>query len=332
MTGRNPTLILLAGPVLLAAGLLLSLRYGSADIALADLVHALVKYDPSVMEDQIVLSSRLPRALGSMLIGALLSVSGAVMQGVTRNYLAAPSILGVTEGSVLFVTVGMVFWSSSRTELFVLSFLGSIVSLLIVFGIARLVPHGFQPVRLAIIGLVSGTLFGSVATGLGIYFGKAQNLSFWYNARLDKFDFDQLKLGLPFIVTGFVLALLLSKSITILSLGEETAVGLGVRRQLIMTLSIVSVALMTGASVALAGSISFIGLVVPHITRFLVGHDYRWIIPCSAMLGAVFLCYADLLSRFVNHPYETPVSLVITILCIPFFMYLIHRKGGTQGV
>ncbi|MGO4371594.1 FecCD family ABC transporter permease, partial [Paenibacillus sp. MCAF20] len=116
------------------------------------------------------------------------------------------------------------------------------------------------------------------------------------------------------------------------SLGEETAASLGMRPMLIRTTAMLAVALMTGSAVAIGGNIAFIGLVVPHIARFLVGTDYRWLIPCSGLIGGVFLCFSDIASRFFNYPYETPITIVISIICIPFFIYLVYKKGGTQGV
>ncbi|MED1949357.1 iron ABC transporter permease [Brevibacillus centrosporus] len=332
MVRNSPLILLLCSPILLIFGIFLSISYGAADITFQQVWHAVFSYDPENVSDNIIMTSRLPRALGSLLIGCLLAVSGAMMQGVTRNYLASPSILGVSDGSVLFVTIALVFFSNSSMELMIFSFLGSLVATLFVFGISRIIPNGFQPVRLAIIGVVTGTLFSSVATGISIYFKMAQSVSFWYNTRLDKMDISLLKLSLPFGLAGLILAILLSRSITILSLGDDTATNLGMKTPVVKGLSMIAVALMTGAAVAVAGSIAFIGLVIPHITRFLVGTDYRWIVPCSGCLGAIFLCFADVLSRFVNAPYETPITIVISFVCIPFFIYLVYKKGGSQGV
>lgn len=254
------------------------------------------------------------------------------MQGVTRNYLASPSIMGVSEGSAFFVTLAIIFVTASSLGLMLFSFVGSLAAIALVFGIAKIAPNGFQPVRLAIIGIVIGTFFSSLAAGLAHFFQISQSVSFWYNARLDKLDMGDVYLILPFACIGLIMAILLSKTVTILSLGEETAAGLGTRPALIRTAAMLAVAVMTGSAVAIGGNVAFIGLVIPHIARYLVGTDYRWIIPCSGLLGGVFLCFADILSRFVNYPYETPVTIVISVICIPFFIYLVYRKGGAPGV
>lgn len=332
MVRNNPIIILLCSPVLLVLGVFLSIRYGAVELDLQDVWHAIVHYNPDNMTDVIIVTSRLPRALGAIMIGCLLAVSGALMQGVTRNYLASPSIMGVSDGSALFVTLAMIFFARSSVELIVFSFIGSLVAVFLVYGMASLVPNGMQPVRLAIIGIIIGTFCSSIAAGLAIYFKLSQSVSFWYNARLDKMDLTLVKMALPFALIGLVLAILLSKSVSIISMGEETAVSLGIKTTLVKCMAMVSVALMTGASVAIAGSIALVGFIVPHMVRFMVGTDYRWIIPCSGIMGGAVLCYADIASRFVNHPYETPIAIVISFIGIPFFIYMVHKKGGAQGV
>lgn len=323
---------MLCSPILLVIGLIMSIRYGAAEISNQDVWHAIIHYDPTNMSDTIIMTARLPRALGAILIGCLLSVSGALMQGVTRNYLASPSILGVSDGSALFVTIAMISFANGSMTLMIFSFIGSLVAVGLVFGMASLIPDGMRPVRLAIIGIIVGTFFNSIATSLSIYYKMSQSVSFWYNARLDKMDLTMVKMALPFAIVGLILALLLSKSITILSLGEESAINLGMKTAYIKGLAMLAVALMTGASVAIAGAIALVGFIIPHMVRFLVGTDYRWVIPCSGLLGGAFLCFADIASRFVNHPYETPITIVVSFICIPFFIYLVYKKGGSQGV
>ncbi|MNN63443.1 Iron-uptake system permease protein FeuB [compost metagenome] len=135
---------------------------------------------------------------------------------------------------------------------------------------------------------------------------------------------------IPFGVAGLLLAFGISKSVTVTSLGEEMAVSLGQKTKWVKALSLLSVIYLTGTAVALVGKIAFVGLVIPHITRFIVGVDYRSIIPCSAVVGAVFLAFCDIISRYINFPFETPIGVVTAIVGIPFFLYLIRTKGGEQ--
>lgn len=325
----NPVVLLLLAPPLIVATLLLSVLYGAKSIGAADAFGALLHFNPDSLDHQIIMTSRLPRAVGALCIGAFLAVSGALMQGMTRNYLASPSIMGVSDGSVFVVTIGMLLLpDSTKLELIAYSLLGSAAGAGLVFAIAWTLPGGLSPVRMAIIGTVIGTFLSGVSEALATFFQISQKLSFWYNARLHAMDPALIKLSIPFAVAGLTLALLLSRSITILSLGDEISANLGQRTAWVKGLTLLSVILLTGISVALAGKIAFVGLLIPHMVRYLVGVDYRWVIPCSAAVGGLFLAWCDIGSRFINFPFETPVGVVTAVFGVPFFLYLIKTRGG----
>ena len=254
------------------------------------------------------------------------------MQGMTRNYLASPSIMGVSDGAAFVITLCMVIDPGMTSYHMILySMVGSALGAGIVFGFGSMIPNGLSPVRLAIIGSVIGTFLSSISAAIASYFQISQNVSFWYNARLHQIDPALLKMAIPFGIVGIILALYISKSITILSLGDEISINLGQRTQLIKVISIISVVCLTGTAVALVGKIGFVGLIIPHITRFLVGVDYKWVIPCSGVIGGVFLALCDIISRFVNYPFETPIGVVTALVGIPFFLYLIRTRGGEQN-
>ncbi len=181
---------------------------------------------------------------------------------------------------------------------------------------------------MAIIGTIIGTFLSSVATALATYFQTSQNISFWYNARLHQLEPTLLKVVLPFACIGLFLAIAISKQMTVLSLGTDVAKGLGQRDRLIKLLAGLAVVILTGCSVSLAGNIGFVGLIIPHISRFLVGVDFKWTIPFAGLLGSVFLAFADIGSRFLNYPFETPISVVTATIGVPFFLYLIKSRGG----
>ncbi|MCG7318931.1 MULTISPECIES: FecCD family ABC transporter permease [Brevibacillus] len=326
-----PVAILLTSPVFIVILMALSIVYGTKNIELSAVQDAIFHFDSGNVDHQIIMHSRLPRAVGALLIGAFLAMSGALMQGMTRNFLASPSIMGVSDGSAFVITVCMIFMpNTSSLQMIMYSLIGSAIGVGIVLGFASLLPNGMTPVRLAIIGTVIGTVLSSMSQALSTYFQISQNLSFWYNSRLHQIDPDLITLAIPFAIVGILLALFLSKSITILSLGEEIAVNLGQRTALIKGLTMLTVVILTGISVALVGKIGFVGLIVPHIARFLVGIDYRWIVPCSAVIGGIFLVFCDILSRFMNYPFETPIGVVTSLFGIPFFLYLIVKKGGEK--
>lgn len=324
-----PVIILVMAPAAAVCIALLSILYGAKQISAQVIWESIFHFDPNNVDHQIIWISRLPRVIGAMLIGVFLAISGALMQGVTRNYLASPSIMGVSDGSVFAVTLFMVIMPNAHSSVFITaSLIGSALGAALVFGIASLIPNGMSPVRLAILGTIMGTFLGGVSAAMGTYFQISQNVSFWYNARLHQIDPAMIKMCLPFAIVGIVLALSLSKSIAVLSLGEEIAAGLGQRTRLVKALSMLAVVILTGVSVALAGKIAFIGLIIPHVARFLVGSDYRWIIPISGVLGGLFLALCDILARFLNYPFETPIGVVTALFGVPFFLYLIKTRGG----
>jgi len=315
--------------ILISITLVLSVRYGTKSISYADVWNALFHFDPDNVDHLIIRTSRIPRVIGALLIGAFLAVSGALMQGMTRNYLASPSIMGVSDGSVFVITLCMIFLpGSSSVSMILYSLVGSALGALLVFGIARLLPGGMSPITLAVLGTIIGTFLGGISHALSTYYQVSQNISFWYNVRLHQMDPALIKLSIPFAIIELTLALLLSRWITALSFGDETAAGLGVNMILIKGLTMLSVVILTGISVAIAGKIAFVGLIIPHITRFLVGQDYKRIIPITAIMGALFLAWCDLISRFVNHPFETPVGVVTALFGVPYFLYLVKTRGG----
>ena len=328
----TPIFILLVSPIFMILVTILSILYGAKNIDMNIVKDAFLSFDPGNVNHQIIIYSRLPRVMGALFIGAFLAVSGALMQGMTRNYLASPAIMGVSDGSVFAITICMIFFpGTSSLNLIFYSFVGSAIGALMVFGLASLLPNGMSPVRLAIIGTITGAFLNSISAALATYYQTSQNISFWYNAKLHHITPDKIKLIIPFAILGIVTAITLSKSITILSLGEEISISLGQRTKLIKAITMASVVILTGISVALAGKIAFIGLIIPHIIRFFVGSDYKWIIPCSSVTGAVFLAFCDILSRFLNYPFETPIGVVTSLIGVPFFLYLARTKGGQKN-
>jgi len=330
-TNAVPVTILCIAPILILATVILSILYGAKSIDAETVWNALFHFDSSDVNHNIIITSRLPRVVAALLVGAFLAISGALMQGMTRNYLASPSIMGVTDGAAFVITLCMIFLSGmSSIGMVLCSMIGSALGAGIVFGFGSLLQNGLSPVRLAIIGTVIGTFLSSVSAAMASYFQISQNVSFWFNAKLDQVDPNIIKITIPFGIIGIVLALLIAKSITILSLGEEVSINLGQRTKLVKAMAILSVIFLTGTAVALVGKVGFVGLIIPHITRFIIGVDYKWILPCAGVIGGVFLALCDVLSRFVNYPFETPIGVVTSLIGIPFFLYLIRTRGGER--
>ena len=321
-------LIIIGGLVALLFSIGFSIAFGAVDIHLATVWSAVFHFNPELTAHQIINELRMPRAVTAALVGAFLAVSGAIMQGMTRNPLASPSIMGVTDGAAFAIAIALAFFAGTTyIGLMLWSFAGAGLGAALVFMIGAFSKGGLTPVKLALAGTAVGALLSSFSTAIGIHFRVAQDLSFWFFGGVAGTSWTSVQLLFPVGVVGLILAFMLARSITVLSLGDEVAKGLGQRTMIVKVLGTIVVLVLTGAAVSVAGAVGFIGLVIPHITRFLVGLDYRWIIPCSAVLGGLLLVLADIGARMVNPPFETPVGAITALIGVPFFLYLARRDG-----
>lgn len=305
----------------------LSMFFGAADISIKDVWLALSS--SSVNEQiSIIRDIRLPREIAAVFVGAALSVSGAIMQGMTKNPLADPGLLGLTSGANAALAVTIAFIPSvNYLGITIACFIGAAVGAILVFGIAAIKRGGFSPLRIVLAGAAVSAFLYAIGEGVGIYFKISKDVSMWTAGGMVGTSWEQLQIIVPFIVGGIFIALLLSRQLTILSLNEEVAVGLGQQTTKVKTILFVVMVLLAGASVALVGNMVFIGLIIPHIVRGIVGTDYRYIIPMSAITGAAFMLLADTLGRTVSAPYETPIAAVVSMIGLPFFLIIV-RKGG----
>ncbi|MGG2060904.1 FecCD family ABC transporter permease [Priestia megaterium] len=304
-----------------------SMIFGAADISIKDVWLALSS--SSVNEQiSIIRDIRLPREIAAVFVGAALSVSGAIMQGMTRNPLADPGLLGLTSGANAALAVTIAFIPSvNYLGITIACFIGAAVGAILVFGIAAIKRGGFSPLRIVLAGAAVSAFLYAIGAGVGIYFKISKDVSMWTAGGMVGTSWEQLQIIVPFILGGIFIALLLSRQLTILSLNEEVAVGLGQQTTKVKTILFVVMILLAGASVALVGNMVFIGLMIPHIVRGIVGTDYRFIIPMSAITGAAFMLLADTLGRTVSAPYETPIAAVVSMIGLPFFLVIV-RKGG----
>lgn len=314
--------------VLFAA--VLSVLFGSAKIELSEVWAAVASFDAANSNHQVIVDLRIPRTIGDILVGASLAVAGAVMQGMTRNPLADSGILGINSGAAFALSLSLALLPKANYAAVVgFSFAGAAFATLVVYGLTGL-NHGKQsPVRLVLAGTAVGTFLSAVSQAVALHYNVGQEVTFWTAGGVAGIRMSQIAQATPFILAALVLAVVLSRSLSLLSLGEDAARGLGLNIRLVKTLCMLAVLVLAGASVSLAGPIAFVGLIVPHIVRSLVGVDYRRIIPCSIVMGSLSMLVADLISRLINAPHETPVGLVFAVIGVPFFLY-ISRKGGRK--
>lgn len=318
--------LLLLSSLALIIGLIWSVSVGAANIDFVTVWTAIFNFNPELTAHQIIQEVRLPRVVIGAMVGACFAVAGAIMQGMTRNPLASPSIMGLNAGAGFFLVLAFAFLPGmSYTGLIIISFFGAAFGAALVFGVGSLSRGGLTPVKLALAGAAVAAMLTSLTTGLIIYYDLAQDVLFYTAGGIQGTRWEQVLLLLPWFIVGMLAALIVSRNITVLSLGDDVARSLGQRTLLVKVAGTVVTLLLAGAAVAVAGGVGFIGLVIPHIARFLVGLDYRWIIPSSALLGGLLLVLADLGARMVNPPYETPVGLITALVGVPFFLYLARR-------
>lgn len=321
------TFVLAAGLVLLALGVSICVSYGAADIKFRTVWEAIFQFDSESTAHQIIRELRLPRVLGGALVGVCYAVSGAIMQGMTRNPLADSSLLGLNAGAAFVLALCFAFFPGMPyKQLILFAFLGAAAGAVLVFAIGSAVRGGLSPLRLILAGSAITALLTALSEGIALYHRIGQDLAFWYAGGVAGITMQQLKFMAPWVGGAFLAALALSRSITMLSLGDDVARGLGLRTGFVKALGTIVVVIMAGAAVSLAGAISFVGLLVPHVTRRMVGVDYRWIIPCSAIVGGLLVIFADLAARMVARPEETQVSVLLAIIGVPFFLYLAARE------
>ncbi|MFC4598254.1 FecCD family ABC transporter permease [Cohnella hongkongensis] len=305
----------------------ISLLLGAADTTYQDLWHAITG---SGMGDKALMlrEIRIPREVGAILVGAAFAVSGAVMQGVTRNPLADPGLLGLTSGANLALAIGVVFVPGlNYFGIMVACFIGAAVGSALVIALGSMRQGSLSPIRIVLAGAAVSAFLYAVADGLGLIFKISKDVSMWTAGGLIGTTWGQLQAIAPVILIGLVVTLFMSNQVTLLSLSDEVATGLGQKLAQIKALMFVLIVLLTGASVALVGNMAFVGLMIPHIVRRFVGTDYRYILPFSVFAGASFMLIADTIGRTLNSPYETPVAAVVAMLGLPFFLFVV-RKGG----
>lgn len=323
-------LVIIGGMLALLLAIGLSISFGAADIKLATVWTAVFYFDPDLTPHQIVREIRLPRVIGAAMVGACFALAGALMQGMTRNPLADSGLLGLNAGAAFMLAICFaLFPSLPYMYLILYSFLGAGLGAAIVYGIGSMSRGGLTPMRLVLAGAAVSALLGALSEGIALYFRIGQDLAFWYAGGVSGTKWIHLQVMAPWIVAAMIGAMILSRSITLLSLGEELAIGLGQRTKTIKLFGMLIILVLAGAAVSVVGAVGFVGLIVPHLTRFLVGHDYRWIIPCSLVLGGLLVVLADLGARMINPPYETPIGALIALIGVPFFLYL-ARQGGKE--
>jgi len=302
-----------------------SLTLGSVDISFSTIVHTLLG-NVQTTDEMVIWNIRFPRNIVGALVGANLAVSGAILQAVMKNPLADPGIVGVSSGAGLAGVIMLIFMPEASILLTPVAFVGAMLSAAAVYALAW--KNGIRPTRIILAGVAVSAFLGSGISALLVFYSdKVQGALLWMVGGLSARSWPQVETLFPYTILGLVLALAGCKALTILSLGDETARGLGVPVERVRFSMTAVAALLAAGAASVAGLIGFVGLVVPHIVRLIIGTDYKYVIPGSAILGAGVLVFCDTLGRVAFSPIEIPAGIIMAFLGAPFFLYLLRRSS-----
>lgn len=313
--------------IIAITGLVVAISAGAKSIPLQTVWNSIFHYE-DILDMQLVRDVRIPRVICTALVGGILGVTGAMMQGVTRNPIAEPSLMGITQGATLAIAIAgasqSIYGLLGNT---VAAFIGALFSGLLVLAFSLKNARNMNLSRLLLAGTALSTFFISMATIIALLTNKSQNLAFWVSGGFRAVTWNSVKLVLVVGGIATIIALFMAPKINVVNLGEDVCIGLGENPVKIRLFTLLLLIPMCAVCVAVAGNIAFIGLIVPHIVRKLLGQDYRMIMPVSFLFGATLVIWADVLARLVNQPYETPIGLFTSLVGVPLFIWMIRKEN-----
>lgn len=323
---RNKYIILISLLVIFIISLFLSVGMGAINVSPKEIIQALT-IKKGTANYHIIWNIRLPRTMVSVLVGASLSLSGAIIQGVMRNSLASPSIIGVSSGAGFTALLILILFPQYYHLVPLGAFVGAFIVTMLIYGLAW--KDGLLPNRLILAGVAVNSLLGAGNNALLTFFpDRVSGVINFMVGGLNGVTWADVHSVLPYVIVGVIIALMLPDKLNILVLGDEVATGLGVNVERLRFIFIILSSLLAGSAVSIVGLLGFVGLIVPHITRLIIGADYRFLFPAAVLLGAIVVLICDLLARTLFSPIEIPVGIIMSVLGAPFFLYLLRSKGA----
>ena len=309
-----------------------SLAMGQSSISFKVAWEVLMNYNPENTEHIIVATSRLSRAMIALCIGMALAIAGVLIQALTRNPLASPDLLGINAGAIFFIVISITWLNLSSLNSYMwFGFLGAAIAGFGVFLLSNFGRDGVTPLKVILAGTAMSALFMSFTQGMLVVDEQGlQTVLFWISGSIAGRSMEMLVSVLPILLIALIASLFIGKSINVFSAGEDIAKSLGQNVGLMKLFIGLLIIVLAGGSVSIVGSVGFIGLIVPHIAKAIVGIDYRWIIPYSALIGAALLTAADIAARFIISPMEVPIGVMTAIIGGPFFIYLAKKGVAKQ--
>lgn len=307
---------------------ILSLRIGTVEYSTSEILSSIFDSESTVRN--IIVDLRLPRVILCILVGASLAASGALLQAVMQNPLADPGIIGVSSGASVVATFVFLVFPTATVSLPLFSFLGAILACVIIYSLSF--KNGFNPLRVVLAGVAVNAIFGGVSSFLTLMNSdNLQGVLSWLNGSLTAKSWHQVNMILPYSIFGLVASLLCIKMANTLLLGDDMAKNLGINVSFTRILLSSIGAFLAAITVSAVGMIGFVGLIVPHIARLIVGSNYKIMLPLSLLMGSLTMLFADLIGRTLVSPIEIPVGIVMAILGGPFFLYLLNRGNKKVG-
>lgn len=327
-SNKRLSIFVISSLLLLVTGLVLAVRLGSVHIAFTDIYDSIFNYSES-LELMLVRDVRIPRALSVLMTGGILGVTGAMIQGVTRNPIAEPSILGVSQGATLVIAV---FYAAgiglTTRNVMIASLIGAFLTGLLVLSFISKKANNNSIAKILLAGTAMSTFFMSLTTVVGLLSNQSQMIGFWVAGGFRNASWADFRLVFIVGTIGLIIAIFMSPKINILNLGDDVAIGLGQNPERIRFIVLMVMIPMCAAAVAVGKNIAFVGLIVPQIVRKILGEDYKKNIPCSFLLGAVLLTFADVAARMLFNPYETPIGVFTALIGMPFFIAAARKERG----
>lgn len=324
--------IYLVSIIFLSICIIASLAWGSKNVGLGQAINALLNSDDMSFA-ALVVRERIPRTIFSIMAGASLGISGALMQSITRNPIADPSILGVNTGASLFVVIGIAFFNINSANQYIWAALaGAGITSIFVYGIASMGSGGMTPIKLALAGSATSAVLSSLVSAIILPRSEVMDqFRFWQVGSVSGATWESINLILPFLIVGLIISIAATQALDILALGDEVATGLGVNIGIIRIICAIAGVILCGATTAIAGPIGFVGLMIPHSIRLIFGSNLRGLVPMSAMGGAMLLTMSDVLGRVIGSPGELQVGIITAFLGAPILI-IIARKAKVRGI
>lgn len=332
MGKKKFVLVIILCLALLSVIAMFSVSLGVKRIAFSKVMEVIFGNDLDSIEATIILQ-RIPRTVFGILAGGALGISGALMQSITRNPIADPSILGVNIGASLFVVAGIAFFNITAAYQYIwLAIIGAGLTAVFVYSVASMGKDGATPLKLALSGSAVSIVLGSLVSTIMLPNNRVMEaFRFWQVGSIGSATWENIALISPFLILGFIISMLISGYLNNLALGDEAATALGTNVVLTRSVGALASVLLCGAATALAGPIGFIGLIIPHIVRLVFGSEMSKMLPLSFIGSGILLLLSDILGRIIGSPGETEVGIVTAVLGAPIFIFAI-RKGRVKSL